>query len=299
LIELGPGRGTMMADVLNAGRGTEGFVEALNISLVEISPALKAAQEDTLVKTPVIHAARSLNWLSDFCEIPDSPDAPLLVIANEFIDAIPVQQFQMTVDGWRERLIGPGDGDDGDRGFRFVLADGPPPDGVIPPAFENGVEDAGEGAPKGTIVEARPAADQLVRAIAERLSRRPGAALIIDYGHEQSAAGDTLQAVKAHEFHAPLEDPGDADLTAHVDFAELCRVATEAGAQIHGPVSQGAFLQALGIGVRADALIKASPSHRQDIGQALSRLTSDDGMGRLFKVLALVSPGMPPPPGFD
>jgi len=137
------------------------------------------------------------------------------------------------------------------------------------------------------------------RAIAERLSRRPGAALIIDYGHEQSAAGDTLQAVKAHEFHAPLEDPGDADLTTHVDFAELCRVATEAGAQIHGPVSQGAFLQALGIGVRADALIKASPSHRQDIGQALSRLTSDDGMGRLFKVLALVSPGMPPPPGFD
>ncbi len=295
LVELGPGRGTMMADVLNAGRGTDGFLEALDISLVEISPALKALQEDTLVKTPAIHTARSLSWLSDFSEIPDDADGsdgPLLLIANEFIDALPVRQFQMTAEGWRERLIGP---DDGGKGFQFMLADGPPPDGVIPPAFEN----AEEGAPEGTIVEARPAAADLARTIAERLSRQPGAALIIDYGHEESAPGDTLQAVKAHEFHDPLEDPGEADLTAHVDFAEFCRAAEKAGAQIYGPITQGAFLQALGIGARADALMTASPEHRRDIEQALERLTSDDGMGRLFKVLALASPGLPPPPGFD
>ncbi len=295
LVELGPGRGTMMADVLKAGRGTAGFLEALDISLVEISPALKAAQEDTLVKTPAIHAARSLSWLSDFSEIPDDPGGPLLLIANEFIDALPVRQFQMTAEGWRERMVGPDDGGDGDGGFQFMLADGPPPDGVIPPAFENALEPA----PEGAIVETRPAAADLVWTIAERLSRQPGSALIIDYGHEESAAGDTLQAVKAHEFHDPLEAPGEADLTAHVDFAALRRAAEKAGAQVLGPITQGAFLQALGIGARADALMTASPDHRQDIEHVLNRLTSDDGMGRLFKVLALTSPGLPPPPGFD
>lgn len=287
LVELGPGRGTMMADVLRAGRGAEGFLESLDVSLVEISPSLKVLQEETLVKTPAIHAARSLVWWSDFSEI---PEGPLLAVANEFIDALPVHQFQMTPDGWRERLVGPGEGE-----FRFVLADGPPAEGVIPPAVDN----ARENAPEGAIAEVRPRATALARAMAGRLTRNPGAVLIIDYGHEKSAAGDTLQAVKGHEYQDPFKDPGEADLTAHVDFAEFGRAAKEAGARVLGPVNQGAFLLELGLEARAQALMTASPDHQREIDQAFQRLTSDDGMGRLFKVLVLTSPDMPPPPGFQ
>ncbi len=283
LVELGPGRGAMMADVLRAGRGAEGFLESLDVSLVEISPSLKALQEDTLVKTPAINAARSLNWWSDFSEI---PEGPLLAVANEFIDALPVHQFQMTPDGWRERLIGPGEG-----GFRFVLADGPPPEGVIPPAVDN--------APEGAIAEVRPRATALAQAMAGRLTRNSGAVLIIDYGHGESAAGDTLQAVKGHEYQDPLLGPGEADLTAHVDFAEFGRAAQEAGARVLGPVTQGAFLLKLGLEARAQALMTAAPDHRQEIDQSFQRLTADGGMGRLFKVLALTSPGLPTPPGFE
>ncbi len=287
LVELGPGRGTMMADVLRTGRGAEGFLESLDVSLVEISPALKSLQEDTLVSTPAVHAARSLNWWSDFSEI---PEGPLVAVANEFIDALPVHQFQMTPTGWRERLVGPGEG-----GFRFVLADGPPPEGVIPPAVENAVDNAGEGA----IIEVRPRATALAQALAGRLSRNPGAVLIIDYGHGEGAAGDTFQAVKGHEYQDPFKDPGEADLTAHVDFAEFGRAAQAAGARVLGPMTQGAFLLELGIEARAQALMKAAPEHQQEIDQSFHRLTADDGMGRLFKVLALTSPGLPPPPGFE
>ena len=283
LVELGPGRGTMMADVLRAGRGAEGFLESLDVSLVEISPALKAQQEDTLVKTPAIHAARSLNWWNDFSEI---PEGPLLAVANEFIDALPVRQFQMTPDGWRERLVGPGD-----EGFRFVLSDGPPPEGVIPPVFKNVGEDA--------IAEVRPRATALAQAMAGRLQRNPGAVLIIDYGHVESAPGDTLQAVKGHEFQDPLGEPGEADLTAHVDFAEFGRAAEKAGARVLGPVSQGAFLLELGLEARAQALMTAAPEHQKEIEQAVHRLTAGEAMGRLFKVMALTSPGLPAPPGFE
>lgn len=290
LVELGPGRGTMMADTLRAGRGAEGFLESLDVSLVEISPSLKTLQEDTLVKTPAIHTARSLTWWSDFSEI---PEGPLLAVANEFIDALPVHQFQMTSDGWRERLVGPGEG-----GFRFVLADGPPAEGVIPPAVDNARENARENTPEGAIVEVRPRATALARAMAGRLTRNPGAVLIIDYGHGESAAGDTLQAVKGHEYQDPLLEPGEADLTAHVDFAEFGRAAEEAGARVLGPVTQAAFLLELGLETRAQALMTAAPEHRQEIDQSFHRLTDDGGMGRLFKVLALTSPGQPPPPGF-
>ena len=126
-----------------------------------------------------------------------------------------------------------------------------------------------------------------------------GAALIIDYGHVNSAQGDTLQAVKGHAYHDPLADPGEADLTAHVDFGELGRAASGAGCQVFGPLDQGTFLETLGIGARAEALMEAAPGHRRDIAEGLSRLTSKALMGRLFKVLALTSPGMPPPPGFE
>lgn len=282
-VELGPGRGTLMADMLCAGRSLEGFLDALSIYLIEISPALKSLQEETLVGKPDIHAARALGWVSDLADI---PEGPLLVVANEFFDALPVHQFQNTPDGWRERLVGLQDEE-----FCFVLADHAPDGAMLPPGTEN----AGLGA----IVEVRPAARAWGRDLGLRLISEPGVVLIIDYGHAVSAPGDTLQAVKAHEFHNPLIDPGLADLTAHVDFAEIAAAAAGVGARVYGPAPQGHFLQALGIVERAQALMAASPTHAPEIEAALARLTSDDGMGQLFKVMALTSPGLPPPPGFE
>ncbi len=289
LVELGPGRGTLMADMLRAGGAAEGFVESLSISLVEISPALKTAQEDALVAAKEVLKARSLQWWSDFSEV---PEGPLLIVANEFLDALPVRQFQKTPKGWRERMVGVSDDQ---KEFRFILADGPPEDDAIPPDLSA----AGARAGDGDILEVRPAAAALAEAIAGRLARQPGAALFIDYGHAESAAGDTLQAVKDHDFHDPLAAPGEADLTAHVDFAAFGRAATGAGARILGPVDQGPFLEGLGIGVRTEALLAAEPPQDREIEAALARLTSEDAMGRLFKVMALVSPGLAPPPGFE
>ncbi len=289
LVELGPGRGTLMADMLRAGGAAEGFVESLSISLVEISPALKTAQEDALVAAKEVLKARSLQWWSDFSEV---PEGPLLIVANEFLDALPVRQFQKTPKGWRERMVGVSDDQ---KEFRFILADGPPEDDAIPPDLSA----AGARAGDGDILEVRPAAAVLAEAIAGRLARQPGAALFIDYGHAESAAGDTLQAVKDHDFHDPLAAPGEADLTAHVDFAAFGRAAAGAGARILGPVGQGPFLEGLGIGVRTEALLAAEPPQDREIEAALARLTSEDAMGRLFKVMALVSPGLAPPPGFE
>ena len=289
LVELGPGRGTLMADMLRAGGAAEGFVESLSISMVEISPALKTAQEDALVGAKEVLKARSLQWWSDFSEV---PEGPLLIVANEFLDALPVRQFQKTPKGWRERMVGVSDDQ---KEFRFILADGPPEDDAIPPDLSA----AGARAGDGDILEVRPAAAALAEAIAGRLARQPGAALFIDYGHAESAAGDTLQAVKDHDFHDPLAAPGEADLTAHVDFAAFGRAAAGAGARILGPVDQGPFLEGLGIGVRTEALLAAEPPQDRQIEAALARLTSEDAMGRLFKVMALVSPGLAPPPGFE
>ncbi|MCH7832535.1 MAG: SAM-dependent methyltransferase [Proteobacteria bacterium] len=289
LVELGPGRGTLMADMLRAGGAVEGFVESLSVSLVEISPVLKTVQEDALVGAKNVLKARSLQWWSDFSEV---PEGPLLLVANEFLDALPVRQFQKTHEGWRERMVGVS-GDQ--KEFRFILADGPPQDGAIPPDLSG----AGAMARDGVILEVRPAAAALAEAIAGRLARQTGAALFIDYGHAESAAGDTLQAVKDHEYRDPLVAPGEADLTAHVDFAAFGRAAAGAGARVWGPVGQGAFLEGLGIGVRAEALMAAEPAQGREIEAAVSRLTSEDAMGRLFKVMALVSPGLPPPPGFE
>ncbi len=283
LVELGPGRGTLMADVLRAGRGIDAFLESISLSLVEISPALKGLQEETLLGAGDVQGAQSLRWLSDFSEV---PDGPILVIANEFLDALPVHQFQMTPSGWRERLVGI----DGD-GFRFTLSETPPGGDVIP----SGLKDAGDGA----IIEVRPAASALIRDLARRLTSHPGSALFIDYGHGQTASGDTLQAVKGHHYQDPLVDPGTADLTAHVDFGALGPAAADAGARVLGPVSQASFLNTLGIATRAEALAAAAPAHKPDIESGLQRLTSDQGMGRLFKVMALTSPGMAPPPGFE
>jgi NADH dehydrogenase [ubiquinone] 1 alpha subcomplex assembly factor 7 len=289
LVELGPGRGTLMADMLRAGAGAEGFVESLSVSLVEISPTLKTAQEDALAAAKEALKPGALQWRNDFSEV---PDGPLLIVANEFLDALAVRQFQKTSEGWRERMIGLSeDGADDNKGFQFVLAEAPTNDADFPPDFP----EAGEG----DIFEFRPAASGLAEAIAGRLVRHPGVALIIDYGHGESAVGDTLQAVKDHQYQDPLAGPGEADLTAHVNFAAFGRAAAAAGAEAAGPVSQGEFLQMLGIGVRAEALMAAEPAQAREIEAALARLTSEQAMGRLFKVMALLSPGMAPPPGFE
>ncbi len=294
LVELGPGRGTLMADVLRAGRGVEDFLESVSLSLVEFSPALKGLQEEALLAAGEVRRTQSLRWLSDFSEI---PEGPLLLIANEFLDALPVHQFQMTADGWRERLVGleDGNGEGGtEDGFRFVLDDSPPT-GVRVLSDLADLASAEEGA----VIEVRPQAQALITDLARRLMETPGAALFIDYGHAETACGDTLQAVKGHHFQNPLAHPGEADITAHVDFGAVGRAAADAGAQVLGPVSQGAFLKNLGIAIRAEALAAASPAHSQNIADGLKRLTSDEAMGRLFKVMALISPGMTPPPGFE
>ena len=293
LVELGPGRGTLMADALRAGRGVEDFLESVSLSLVEISPALKGLQEETLLAAGEVRRTQSLRWLSDFSEV---PEGPLLVIANEFLDALPVHQFQMTAEGWRERLVGLGKGigeGGAEDGFRFVLDDAPPAGDVV-------LSDLADlaSAEEGAVIEVRPQASALITDLARRLTEAPGAALIIDYGHADSACGDTLQAVKGHHFEDPLAHPGEADITAHVDFGAVGRAAADAGAEVLGPVSQASFLKNLGIDSRAEALAAASPGHSQDIADGLKRLTSDDAMGRLFKVMALISPGMAPPPGF-
>ena len=291
LVELGPGRGTLMADALRAGHGVEDFLESVSLSLVEISPSLKGLQEETLLAAGEARRTQSLRWLSDFSEV---PEGPLLLIANEFLDALPVHQFQMTADGWRERLVGLGNGkgEGGEEdGFRFVLDDAPPTGDGVPPNLPEAEE--------GDIIEVRPQAAALITNLARRLTEAPGAALIIDYGHAKTTCGDTLQAVKGHHFQNPLAHPGEADITAHVDFGAVGRTAADAGARVLGPVSQGAFLKNLEIDARAEALAAAAPAHSQNIADGLKRLIPDDAMGRLFKVMALISPGMTPPPGFE
>ena len=252
LVELGPGRGTLMADALRAARLAPDFLAAADLHLVETSPVLRAAQRRAL--------PRARHWDS-FAEV---PAGPLLLLANEFFDALPIRQF-VRVDGhWRERLVGL----DGER-FAFSA--------------------------DGEVSEASPAREAAMAEIALRLRAHGGAALIIDYGHARSAPGETLQAVRAHRFQPPLEDPGEADLTAHVDFERLARAAAVEGAAARGPATQGDFLRALGIEARAAAL---RPSGGAAVDAALQRLTGADAMGSLFKAMAVTHPALPVPPGF-
>ena len=288
LIELGPGRGTLMADILRAGRGVDGFIESLSLSLVEISPGLKNLQEETLLNATggEVRRISSLRWLSDLTEAPDTPFA---VVANEFIDTLGIRQFQKTAEGWRERLVDVSGSEPFE--FSFVLSESEPELGIVPIDLED--------TSIGNIIEVRPAALTLMYELSSRLKRNPGCVLLIDYGHKHTACGDTLQAVKDHSFHDPLVLPGSADLTAHVDFEALCNVANISGVSVFGPVTQGAFLKSLGVQSRAKALAEASPADALEITEVLARLISDDGMGSLFKVIALTSPGLPPPPGFN
>jgi NADH dehydrogenase [ubiquinone] 1 alpha subcomplex assembly factor 7 len=282
LVELGPGRGTLMADLLRATRTVPGFNAAARVHLVEISPALRACQRAALER--VLPGAPP-TWHDGFATV---PNGPLLVIANEFFDALPIRQFQRAEGRWRERLV---DLDD-EGNLHFVLSPPTSAEALIPRALHD--------APDGAVVEVSPTAINFVHAVAARVARDTGAALIIDYGHPESAPSDTLQAVKGHAPHEVLADPGEADLTAHVDFAALAHAAGAAGAAVFGPIAQGTFLARLGLAARARALsAKATAIQADAIAAAARRLTDADAMGALFKVLALMPPGRGVPPGFE
>ncbi|MGC2857270.1 class I SAM-dependent methyltransferase [Novispirillum sp. DQ9] len=280
LVELGPGRGTLMKDALRAAAAVPAFAAAVEVHLVERSDALRARQREAL-------AGRMVRWHDDLAEV---PAGPLLVIANEFFDALPITQLERTPDGWHHRLVGLDDAD------AFVFVAGPRATEAEIAALGPAFADCAPGA----IAERSPASEAVAAALGRRLAADGGAALIIDYGYAESAPGDTLQALRRHAFHPPLESPGEVDLTAHVDFARLAEAARQAGATAFGPVGQGRFLSGLGAEIRAKSLIKkARPEQAVQISSGLHRLIHPAEMGTLFKVLALAGPDQPPLPGFE
>lgn len=281
LVELGPGRGTLMADMLRAVRMAPEFLAAVTVHLVETSPVLTVMQRQAL-------AGRDANWHRS---LDDVPDGPILLIANEFFDALPVRQFEMTGEGWRERMVGL---DQDSETFQLGLAPGAAAGEALIP------EGVRRTAVEGDVAEACPAGLSIARAIGERITRHGGAALIVDYGHAPSGLGDTIQALSGHRRHDPFRNPGEADLTAHVDFAALGAAAREGGGAVHGPISQGEFLIRLGIETRAAQLMaNASPAQAADIAAARARLIDREQMGYLFKVMAITPPTAAPPPAFE
>ena len=281
LVELGPGRGTLMSDALRAIRSAApSFMAALDVHLVETSPVLRQKQAQTL-KTSGLDP----HWRDKVDQI---PSGPAIFIANEFFDALPIHQYQRTARGWRERRVTTRK----DGRLAYHLAPVTARDSYLPKTLLK--------APEGSIAEISPAREKVVKTIAARLSRQAGAALIIDYGHTRTTHGDTFQAVRKHEYANPLENPGKADLTSHVDFQTLARIARENGATVHGPITQGDFLTGLGITARAAALkSRATPQTAMQIDKAVERLIAPEQMGDLFKVLCLTSATPRPPPPFD
>ena len=277
LIELGPGRGTLMADALRTTRGVPGFHRALRLHLVDINAPLRAEQQRAL-------GAFAPVWHERFAEV---PPGPVLIVANEFFDALPVRQFQRTAQGWRERMVGlapDGEAPDG-KALVFALAPGATP-------FARYLPDA----PEGAQAEIGEAGRALAAAIGARLTRDGGWALIVDYGYD-SGAGASLQAVRGHRGAGILDRPGETDLSTHVDFAAL---AAATRAPTFGPIAQGDFLRRLGILQRAASLeARANEAQRAAIDAALARLIDPDQMGNLFRVLAVGDGRSPLPAGFS
>jgi len=273
LAELGPGRGTLMADILRATRAVPGFHDALQLHLVETSPALRQAQAATLGRDDV-------TWHDSIATL---PDLPLLLAANEFFDALPIRQAVRDGAAWRERVVGLRDG-----ALCMGLSDPTPL-----PQLAHRLEDTKDG----DIVEFSPLADAIAAEIGTRIATRGGAALIIDYGDWHSL-GDTLQAVLRHEHADPLANPGEADLTAHVDFEALARAARPCAHSRLTP--QGVFLERLGITQRAQTLAHGLTGTELETHIAAHRrLTHPAEMGTLFKVMALFPITATPPPGLD
>jgi NADH dehydrogenase [ubiquinone] 1 alpha subcomplex assembly factor 7 len=270
-VELGPGRGTLARDAL---RTMHRFGLAPSVHLVEGSPALRGRQRE---------AVPQARFHDDLATVPI--DGALLLVANEFLDALPVRQLVRMAEGWREVMVAVGP--DG----RFVPAAGDRP-------MDAAVPEGRRGADAGTVIETCPGAAAAVSEVAERLARQGGAALFVDYGHAEPRTGSTLQAVRAHRKVDPFDAPGEADLTAHVDFATLAGIAASHGARWLGTVPQGVWLRALGIEVRAAALASAAPGLREALARDVERLAGDEQMGQLFKVMGLAAPGWPDAAGF-
>ncbi|MBY0421829.1 MAG: SAM-dependent methyltransferase [Parvularculaceae bacterium] len=277
LVELGPGRGVLMADILRAGRLRPGFRTAAEIWLVETSGRLRHEQSRRLSQMA------APNFADKFADV---PPGPALIVANEFFDCLPIRQFLRVEDGWRERMVGVSP----EGRLAFTLGPTPPPASLGLPTDD--VE-------PGAIFELCAAGVDLAADIARHLALHQGRALIVDYGHLQSGLGETLQAVKRHAFWPPLATPGQADLSAHVDFESLARAALEAGAVAVGPVTQGRLLLALGAVARAEKLAAGKSEAEADaIRAGVRRLIAPDAMGEIFKALCLSSPGLAPPAGF-
>ena len=276
LVELGPGRGTLMADLLRACRIAPAFTAAARIDLVEISPRLAALQRQTLAG-----AGGRIAWHERLDEV---PPGPMLLIANEVFDAIAIRQLQFSGGRWHERVVGL------DQTGALVL--GLAPDPVADDLVPGWTLGAGEGA----VAEIAPERCRLAAAIGARLAAAPSAALIIDYGHLASAVGDTLQAVAGHRRTDPLSLAGEADITAHVDFSSLGKCLRQAGAAVYAAMDQAGFLAAMGLAARTAALERNQPSViRAQIAEGAARLAAADQMGHLFKVLGAGHPDLPPP----
>ncbi|HTK34747.1 MAG TPA: class I SAM-dependent methyltransferase [Caulobacteraceae bacterium] len=273
LVEIGPGDGTLMQDLLRAGRVVPGFLAAADLWLVETSGPLRAAQDQRLA-----HARP--RWAAHLDAVPDG--APLIVVANELLDCLPVRQFVHAPAGWAERRVGL------DPSGELAFGLSPAPRGFEPPM----------DAPEGVVVEISPAQEAFADALARRIAADSGAALLVDYGRDRPEPGDTLQALSRHQKVDPLRTPGQADLTVHADFPAVAAAARAAGAGTTRTVTQGDFLRALGIEVRAAALARGQPERAAVIARQLARLTGEDQMGRLFKVLGVHSAGLILP-GFE
>jgi NADH dehydrogenase [ubiquinone] 1 alpha subcomplex assembly factor 7 len=281
LIELGPGRGVLMADMLRAARLRPEFTRSAQVWLLETSGRLRHEQQRRLRASDV----KPL-WADEFDDI---PAAPSLIVANEFFDCLPIQQFQNTGNSWRERLVGLTPNGEN---LEFVL-------GRTPPPADYGLPDPSE-CDEGEIFEISFAAREFLSYMCSMLTEHGGAALIIDYGHMQSGFGDTLQAVRNHKYWPPLSSPGRADLTVHMDFEAMARAAIDSGAVVHGPATQGQFLDRLGLAIRVEMLCKGKPAEEAEkIRVGVSRIAASNQMGEIFKVLCISSPDLPAPSGFD
>jgi SAM-dependent MidA family methyltransferase len=271
LVELGPGDGTMLGDMLRVAARVPEFLAAAEIWLVEPSAPLAERQRRAL------RCVQGLRWAASPADLPR--DTPMVLIANEVLDCLPVRQAVASPAGWRERRVGLAP----DGGLAFT-----PGEAVAPPWTP-------AGAPVGAVVEWSPALEAFGALVGDLIARAGGAALFIDYGRAEAEAGDTLQALAGHVRRDPLADPGEADLTAHVDFPAFLAAARGAGACPEAVLTQAAFLRALGVELRADALARARPDKADVVLRQLRRLIAPDQMGLLFKVACVRSPGLAVP----
>ena len=336
LVEVGPGDGTLMLDALRAARAAPGFLDAIELVLVEVSEPLRAMQAERLADAPV-----KPRWIANLSELPEGP--PVILIANEVLDCLPARQFMVTGEGWSERVVGlnhkgdltfgalpPRGGEErsakpSDR-QRFVdrsderrsvsdgragwVGGGPAEPTQMAQVGAAPIGDRPRSAPdappplplpprEGGIVEVSAAQQAFGAVVGEMVKRDTGAALLIDYGRDAPGYGDTLQALKCHHKVDPLASPGEADLTVHADFPAVLAAAREAGAAATPILAQGNFLRRLGIDQRAAALARARPDKTETISRQLQRLVGDREMGRLFKAAAIHWPASPVPPGFE